>query len=135
MDAKKFRIGNIVKAKTTNDEFNIVQEIGFSDTQRGYYLRLENVNHGVWIEHNGEYLIEGIPLTKKWLLKCGFEELNDKYYMIYLGKLTLRYLYTHSGGNWHFEIEDEMVDIHFVHEFQNLFFAITGRELELKTDV
>ena len=50
LSSKSLRIGNFVKAITTNNEFDIVKEIGFSDDERGYYLRLENINHGVWID-------------------------------------------------------------------------------------
>lgn len=145
LSAKNFRIGNIVKAKTTSDEFNIVKEIGFSDEQRGYYLRLETVNHGVWLEHNGENLILGIPITEKWLVNLGFEKDNNGSYWIDLQTHYLELI--PSNGYWYptyvqvpemSHEPDQRVStnrIEFVHELQNLFFAITGSELEFKTDV
>lgn len=133
MEAKNFRIGNFVNAKTTEDEFNVVKEIGFSDNQRGYYLRLKNINHGVWLEHNDEDLIIGIPITEKWLVNLGFEK--GFYYEKGFLKLSngkkrtlVRYVISDSESV-------SIATIQFVHELQNLFFAITGKELELKTNV
>lgn len=130
---KNFRIGNFVKARTTYDEYNVVKEIGFSDNQRGYYLRLEGVNHGVWLEHNGENLILGIPITEEWLVNFGFEK--GFYYKKGCLKLStgskrtlVRYVISNSESV-------SIATIQYIHELQNLYFAITGAELELKNDV
>ena len=130
LEAKDLRIGNFVKARTTDDEFNIVKEISFSDNQRGYYLRLENINHGVWLEHNGDNLILGVPLTEEWLLKFGFEK--GFYYEKGFLKLSngqkrtlVRYVISDSESV-------SIASIIYVHQLQNLYHALTGEELTIK---
>lgn len=130
MEAKNYRIGDIVKVRTTDDEFNVIKEIGFSDNQRGYYLRLENINHGVWLEHNGENLILGIPITEKWLIDLGLDKTQyekHKVRVVLVGDDFVKDQMT-------FLFNDQFVcKIKYVHELQNLYFVLTGKELELKT--
>jgi len=72
--------------------------------------------------------IEGIPLSEEWLLKLGFEKENDfkhpnapMYFINVRGKLTC-FLHNLSHGN-----------IKYVHQLQNLYFALTGEELTIHT--
>jgi hypothetical protein len=130
---KELRIENYVKAKTTDDEFNIVKEISFSDNQRGYYLRLEGVNHGVWLEYKGEYLIEGIPLTEEWLFRFGFIY-KGIYYNFPLNDIFKLEQYKLNNAYWlrHHSESLDCVKIKYVHQLQNLYFALTNEELKLK---
>ena len=76
----------------------------------------------------------GIALTKEWLEKFGFEKLTDSKD----GFKTTSYTYTkgisfivHFDGvrlSTNFWIGNEK---HYVHQLQNLFFALTGEELKL----
>jgi hypothetical protein len=82
-----------------------------------------------------------IPLTEEWLVKLGFECFckNTDYEMFCIGYEEDD---SHEGigsydcdfelnknddGSWHFELSS--VDIKYVHQLQNLYFAITGKEL------
>lgn len=114
-----------------------------------------HVIHGncAWVD--GIYINEysPIPLTEEWLLKAGFElynyepneegdEFPDFIYMSY--KLTppeKLYYYTitntpEEGGYFDFCIKVQFADyvmlstIQYVNQLQNLYFALTGKELE-----
>lgn len=86
-----------------------------------------------------EYEVEPIPLTKEWLERFGFEREEEYYeggmidYRMILMKNSLEFV-----SFW--ESEDITgvnqcqtgVDVDYVHQLQNLYFALTGEELELK---
>ena len=121
MKANEIRIGNYI-------------EIGNKITQVG-----EIFDDGITTEldkHQYEYLISdinSIPLTEDWLIQLGFDW--DIYYQGY------------TEGNWvinpnlknGFKINygkrrnDPIIwDIRFVHQLQNLYFALTEKELEIR---
>lgn len=65
--------------------------------------------------HNVLGSFEPIPLKKKWIKKFGLDEQE----MIELRKIC----------NWY------ETDIEYVHQLQNIYFAITGEELELNDNL
>ena len=76
-----------------------------------------------------------IPLTEEWLIKLGFESGTDNN-----GTLPVfrkgKYTFARWGRNkWQFWINT--VDIYnspqYVHQLQNLYFALTGGELKMET--
>ena len=78
----------------------------------------------------------GIPLTEEWLLKFGFVKNEDEYI---LGHLSLedrsKDIYSkdvnkEDFGSWF--INSYLLEIEYVHQLQNLYFALTGEELQLK---
>lgn len=91
-----------------------------------------------WIEISNN--LEPIPLTDKWLIKFGF--LNGGYDLLfwYLKDFEL------AGNDFLNEGEDEpeyafnyyidnthkQILIKYVHQLQNLFFVLSGEELEIK---
>ena len=79
--------------------------------------------------------IEPIPLTEEILLKCGFE----KGYIMYFIRIceTRCYLRPSYRGGYYYGICPyiELRDcktIQYLHQLQNLYFALTGKELEIK---
>jgi len=94
--------------------------------------------------------IEPIPLTEEWLLKFGFElydyepseEEGDFIFKDYKKSLdgkTFYYTICECPYNeWHFGIKLTWAEqallsrIKYVHQLQNLYFALTGEELEIK---
>lgn len=68
--------------------------------------------------------IKPIPLTEEWLLKFGFKEVEGVFVKRYLKLLAIRDLYWRAN----FPI---IVDVIHIHQLQNLYFALTGEELEL----
>lgn len=76
--------------------------------------------------------IEPIPLTKEWLLKFGFERSVNGLWKFPLemrsnGRNGFHCFYGNSSSKRKINIE-----IKSVHQLQNLYFALTGEELEIK---
>lgn len=68
-----------------------------------------------------------IPLTEEWLLKFGFENKNKKKNWIYSAyglKINNGKIISGLGG--------KMVCVEYVHQLQNLYFALTNEELIIK---
>jgi hypothetical protein len=122
MKANELRIGNLLSAHWKNEPFKVTGEIIYE---------VENYEH----EYNP------IPLTEEWLEKFGLEvydvmggniflafrqiEPYDFNFMLCDGALKVSFYRL----NW-----DRSFEIKHVHQFQNLYFALTGEELELKSD-
>jgi len=78
-----------------------------------------------------------IPLTEEWLLKFGFEEDNYNYVMgvhqqIFSG--LMEFDFNERLNCWEFSIGscNDLTRIQYVHQLQNLYFALTGEELKIK---
>jgi hypothetical protein len=77
-----------------------------------------------------------IPLDEDWLLKFGFKKDNEFYYILdycieqYLDTKVWKFsVYTYED-TWHFI----NTGIQYVHQLQNLYFALTGTELQFQND-
>jgi len=77
--------------------------------------------------------VSPIPLTEEWLLKFGFKQsgyftfLGDKYLRFKIGRMGA---YTIDKKEFIFEVnEHDLCEIQYVHQLQNLYFALTGEEL------
>ncbi len=75
-----------------------------------------------------------IPLTEEWLLKFGFEKHKNNYeeaesHNYYLNGLK----YISCDDNWCL-FNCLIKNIEYVHQLQNLTFALTNEELTIKTD-
>ena len=80
--------------------------------------------------------IESIPLTEEWLLKFGFKKSNLDKDNAWLN-LKYRYLNFYSDESVKFKkvyLNVNKMDVicDSVHQLQNLHFALTGLELEIK---
>ena len=75
-----------------------------------------------------------IPLTKEWLFKFGFEMINKSYFELKVGGIIFEYT-KDLNHNWYILInEDIRVYLDYVHQFQNLYFSLINKELEIKDD-
>jgi hypothetical protein len=75
------------------------------------------------LHQNKEWDIKPIILTEEWLLKLGFD-INIPYGWFYRGfKLN---------KNFSYELIGDAIKIKYVHQLQNLYFALTGEELTIK---
>jgi hypothetical protein len=122
MKANELRIGNLVCYSEDNTIFKIyaIERDGFS---------VENQIEATWIEC-GEF--EPIPLTEEWLKKNGFERKGLNGYLTIFtpcGKgLVFKDNYFIFAG---VTIE---TPIKYVHQLQNLYFALTSEELTFKSE-
>lgn len=77
-----------------------------------------------FIEHNP------IPLTEEWLIKFGFE---NRLGFLSLGALSCVYSYEENVFYFYIGKDgDNDIKVMFVHQLQNLYFALTGQELQIK---
>jgi len=79
--------------------------------------------------------IEPIPLTEEWLLKFGFQKSMSWTYVVELkGNLKLVYYLGEKGWSIGFKSYSDFSNLEYVHQLQNLYFALTGEELTLKSE-
>jgi hypothetical protein len=109
MKASELRIGNWVKSPLYGVEYEI-----------------EFIYESPTIKE-----IEPIPLTEEWLLKFRFE----KYYEYYVNShLEISEMKSKKGYDAYctdMDFSIFMTEVKYVHQLQNLYFALTGEELIL----
>lgn len=90
------------------------------------------------MEFENDIVFQPIPLTEEWLLKFGFETYTTEKSKVYKqGNFMVIYvLKGRFAGNKYlkaFNISfSEFGHIKHVHTLQNLYFALTGEELQIK---
>ena len=135
MKATELRIGNYIKGiyETEIDRGNgIIEDAECFEEVR--VVGLDSVNfseYSIWVEDGSREIydsFEGIPLTEEWLLKLGFKWKN---HAMRLGKYAIR----QQVDGWFMYLSNESLNftIHlkYVHQLQNLYFALTGKELTI----
>ena len=122
MKANELRIGNFIKI---NNE--IVEGIGY-----GVISDLYQLNKGLTNDYLKLLKHEPIPLNEKWFLKFGFSIIYESTY--YLPKFSDFDVYKYDGNKCKL-IYSPSIDLdccfEYVHQLQNLYFALTGEELIL----
>lgn len=73
--------------------------------------------------------LEPIPLTEEILLKCGFEEDANLFH----NNIAL---YKNGVGGFNYNANyfehDNLISVDYLHQLQNLYFALTGEELKIE---
>lgn len=129
INLKELRVGNIVLYTEDNDELPVLKIDGDSKTVCLDLLL------GLNMELN-EQDIDPIPLTPEWLERCGCvrcppSEDRWQYEMELPNNNQLEYDNTTLRG-WSFNGVCLPKDPQYVHQLQNLYFALTGEELAIK---
>lgn len=110
MKASELRIGNWIRGESDHKKRHV--QAGLNEI---YYSSL----------------FEPIPLTEERLLKFGLEKDGPNYI---IGSIVIRQEKTRSGitSNWKIYFNGIRIkkDLKHVHQFQNLYFALTGEELQ-----
>lgn len=140
MEVKELRLGNLVLFD--NENIMELASINSDDTIRLWREKETDTTCGCFRLNR----IKPIPLTEEWLLKFGFT-IRDKNYSLNYGGESMRYafldnpknifiLYFHGrhGFNVYESRRSEDYCIQYVHQLQNLYFALTNKELTLKSD-
>ncbi len=118
MKASELRIGNYIRRKSTGEEFAI-------DVMKIALIDAENIDAY-------EKSFDPIQLTQEWLLRFGFGK-SDEHELGHNTDEQFGFYY-----DWHFKrfriecansVDVPMKHIQFVHQLQNLYFALTGEEL------
>lgn len=119
--ANELRIGNYVRYYGNND----ILKIANIDTRKR-----KGWSNGYIIEESEKELnktaisaLEPIKLTEEWLIKFRFENIKNRWFHDELNLKIIK-----SEGFYMTCITEELK---FVHQLQNIFFALTGNELSL----
>ncbi len=115
------RMGNFIKVISTTKTFDpfITQAKGCD------IVRIEEKSFNYW-----NY--EPVILNEEWLLKFGFKKtigssesnFTNGVYNIFINSLGEVNFYFFKEGDWYQKID-------YVHQLQNLYFALTGHELTI----
>ena len=123
MKAKELRIGNFLRTPNGINHVSGIQDREVVEVgEIGYVIEM----------------VKPIPLTEEWLEKFGFETYTTEKSKVYkLGNFMVTYvLKGRFAGNKYlkaFNISfSEFGHIEHVHTLQNLYFALTGEELQIK---
>ena len=119
MDAKELRIGSIIKPWLNKHNGIIKDSIEFI---------IVDGKDLIDIIYEGSK-VEPIQISEEWLLKFGFETFGNKIYNSYHEGFDFEFYYSNSGGCWNFKLDEKELDIKHVHQLQNLYFALTNKEL------
>jgi hypothetical protein len=122
MEANELRIGNIINYSNKKYTYWVDELIGQTDI-----VTKETYN----MVHSGELMeYEPIPLTEEWLVKLDFAVflIKKKYTIICkFGEPNNRINATKNG--FYYKVYNGTIKINYVHQLQNLYFALTGKEL------
>ena len=144
MEAKELRIGNYIDVPGKNTVGAVVSVV-HSLNNMSVYLGGLHVPDSIKGETVKYHECEGIPLTPEWLEWLGFPETlqtwNDgsKATIFRKGKYFLERLLhdettfalariNTTGGEF-------MANVNYIHQLQNLYFALTGEELNLNVEL
>lgn len=136
MNSTDLRPGNIVKSKS--GFYLVVTEIMASGITYDQLAAFAVVGHAEWGE------IEGVEITPEWLKRLGFLYLdsiiNERYYVQWINSPSEIAWYpvggyvsinTATGGEGEQPnyTESTLPHIKYLHQLQNLFYDLTGTEL------
>lgn len=143
--ANELRIGNLVLGNGIGKVSTIAQEFKLEP----FYIEVEDSEEMFTQYYEQE--IAGITLTKEWLLKFGLKSFDSGYMRSYYSGDTGDEIY---GRGFCVSIDDEnncywclttveygdsdwrsILELKYVHQLQNLYFALTGEELTIKETV
>lgn len=129
MKASELRIGNWYKSV----KYGCPVVCNLSDLYELYHKA-----DGAYNDPPIDEVFEPIPLTEEWLLKFRFKEIGKtKVYIIYeIMQVHLQWcdnklfwVGCFGSERSYFPLDDSLFHIKYVHQLQNLYYALTGEEL------
>lgn len=140
MKENELRIGNLIKISETGTIITVTGIMQNSHGIKVFGITSDGTYCNPWIEY-----CEPISLTEDWMIRAGFkckESSSCNLWHIGLNPITHDYLFDLT---W--LLEPERINapnapfyrnvghtIYYVHQLQNLYFALTGEELTINTD-
>ena len=126
MKAEELRIGNWVNLY---DDFNS-QVTGLTNTKKVWCVKNPHDENCAWEADK----IKPIPLTEKWLLKFGWGK-SDDHELGDNSNENFGFYYDYHFNVFRLECDTELngcdfnLPIKYVHQLQNLYFALTNEEI------
>lgn len=150
IEARELRIGNLIYTEEEDGSMDVSEVIEFKSDLSMYInegeligKRQKRTEDYTWVSPSCPK--KPIPLTEEWLVRFGFEKIKShdfgdyEYHKFINGSEYLVWFtdYSISIGGSRAEISKGLCYssdciIKYVHQLQNLYFALTGQELELK---
>jgi hypothetical protein len=140
MKSNELRIGNYIQT-----EYEGILQVVNINSEGFDYVDCRKPNYKALGRYEIEVVCKPIPITEEWLLKFGFVkeennidvcyqiEIKDGYFLEYFKSMTYTSLMLREVNN---VVGDSLFYLPniptFVHSLQNLCFALTGKELEIK---
>lgn len=127
MKTNEFRIGNLIKYRDTICEVSNL----------GHFFRADKLDTSCTYGTDNPEEFEPIKLTEEWLLKFGFVKYGEKYHIGFnygaYSVSTVGDVFNHWYLHHEFDKSKRIThNIQYVHQLQNLYFALTHTELKLK---
>ncbi len=119
MNIRDLRVGNLILFAEDSTIFEVTE---ISE----YGVNVKNEEEETYIEIDS---FEGIGITEDWLIKFGFKSVAGNYEFNNGTTNIVFYkneIYESIEGQWKW-----YPHIRHIHQLQNLYFALTGEELEL----
>ena len=129
IQANELKIGNLVYYNGNHKEVGIVTSLQpkfypkYCETSKDIFIGL-NQRHDIVYNVKD---IQPIPITEEWLLKFGFVE---NCYQDRFENKFIRVECNKTRGKTELWIEN-IPHIKYLHQLQNLYFALTGEELQI----
>ena len=116
MKATELRIGNWYQVMTIG---------GYWDNRTMTIENLKSID-GCSID-----VAKTIPLTEEWLKRFGFEKYNLNNFTLSWGGVLFYYRISDRSFRKGYQVMEKIcfTEVKYVHQLQNLYFAITGEEL------
>jgi len=145
MEAKELRLGNYVELQIDLPEIKtkeVSQVLKLEAESSEIYCFSENIpDCDIWDIEDEQ--VKPIKLTREWLIKFGFDCVYDTDYEDWLydkdseiHELRIQYYnFNDENKSSFFAVEylgQIEVKLKYVHQLQNLYFALTGNELIIK---
>ena len=113
--ANELRVGNLINIKNKATGYEYKEE----------YITPSSIMDLHSNGDNSSFIYSPIEITEDLLVRLGFDSLGDYGYGI--GKFHI----VKRVGKWGFPIGSEIRFLKYIHEVQNLYFALTSEELVL----
>lgn len=135
MKANELRIGNYIKQiKYLNGDCNEFRKV--ASVNKEGFLNVEVLGGDTMKSHPIEWFVP-ISISEEILLKCGYKFYNGKtegdLCMDFGGKLDIDFINEKIQVKSHYEeysMYRPIYEIKYLHQLQNLYFALTGTELD-----
>lgn len=136
INPKELRIGNLLKAVLTGEVIEV-------DWLVLKHIQDDGNIQSCHLPNGGGPVYEPIPLTEEWLRRCGFEKTDYKYEDgstapgFWLHPFLIRFIEeadAYMMEYFPYRQSHNCIPGKFlnVHQLQNLYFALTQKELEIK---
>ena len=104
--------------------------------QSGQITTIENISRSIndWERVNNKRLFDcaPIPITEEWLLRFGFTKHSTNPFWFRKKQICISLVGAIELISWDMQVFKIDSKAEYIHELQNLYFALTGEELTLK---